>query len=130
MKISQIQGLRAIAILGVFISHTAGYFSDDLGMWINAPGRLGAMGVATFFIISGFLYSQKNIEIKSSTLGVAILNAWSKVRKLYWLHLLTLVVAFVAKYPESFKDWIKLGACLPFQLTLSQSFIPYNRKIS
>ncbi len=55
-----IDGLRAVAIIGVLISHVTNMFRTDRldGIFwdiLNALGPLGHLGVDMFFVISGFL---------------------------------------------------------------------------
>ena len=82
-KMKSLQALRAFAFLGIFVFH-AGFI--DLGAW----------GVSVFFVLSGFLmmYSyydrptQESISLKSS-IGFSS----KKIKKLYPLHLVTMVIA-------------------------------------
>ena len=54
-------GLRAIAAMGVFVAHAAGFFYLHVGHdWTPAIFQswlapLGGFGVAVFFVLSGFL---------------------------------------------------------------------------
>ena len=99
-KINSLQGLRAIAFLAIFISHAR----------LKNFGALGAWGVSVFFVLSGFLmiynYLPKQIITKS-----AICFSWSKIKKLYPLHIfmmLSVAIPLLMKVfsgEESLKKW-------------------------
>lgn len=44
-KLEQIQGICALAILSVFITHTAAWLTDDLGWFGPVANRIGGAGV-------------------------------------------------------------------------------------
>ena len=55
-KISQLQGLRGVAMLGIFIMHTFVFYTDSGGARIMTfVNQLGTIGVIVFFMLSGFL---------------------------------------------------------------------------
>lgn len=83
-KINAIQGLRAIAFLAIFISHTG------LGNF----GCLGAWGVSIFFVLSGFLMMLSHLN-KEDELQFSFGFAWNKIRSLYPLHFVTMLFAAV-----------------------------------
>lgn len=83
-KSNQIQALRGIAFWGVFLSHT--------GLkWFGAAGH---WGVSVFLVLSGFLmfvsYSD-NDRIKRISIRDNIDFSWRKIKKLYPLHICTMV---------------------------------------
>lgn len=83
-KSNQIQALRGIAFLGVFLSHT--------GLkWFGATGH---WGVSIFLVLSGFLmfvsYSGNN-RIERISIWNNIAFSWGKSKKLYPLHICTMV---------------------------------------
>lgn len=80
-RIDSIQGLRAIAFLAIFMSH-----SRLLGL-----GFLGAWGVSIFFVLSGFLMVYNYYPKIDYTFPPAYRFAWQKIRKLYPLHILMTV---------------------------------------
>lgn len=83
-KINAIQGLRAIAFLAIFISHTG------LGNY----GCLGAWGVLVFFVLSGFLMTLSHLN-KGDEPQFSFRFAQDKIRSLYPLHLVTMLFAAV-----------------------------------
>ena len=123
-RLNQIQGIRAIAMLGVFITHTSCWIADDLGWFAPIAGSLGGFGVVTFFMLSGFLLGYKNTIIPKLTKSGGIKAAWQKASKMYALYFVTIVVAFIAKFPDNSYDWLKAAISLPFNLTLTQAFVP------
>ena len=127
-KLKQIQGIRALAILGVFITHTSVWLTDDLGAFARISGRFGGAGVATFFIISGFLLAYKNRIVQEIEKRNIIKAAWQKASKLYGLYLITFIIAFLArtKWSISAFDWLKTAIVAVFNLTMTQSFIPFE----
>ena len=126
-KLTQIQGVRALAMLGIFITHTAVWFSDDLGAFARISGRFGGAGVATFLILSGFLLAYKQKLIPAIERRGVIKAAWKKASKLYVLYLITFFVAFLAraKFPLSAKDWLITSISAAFNLTMTQDFVPF-----
>ena len=83
-KITAIQGLRAIAFLAIFLSHTG----------LGNLGCLGAWGVSVFFVMSGFLMILSYMS-KDDTPPVSLKFAWNKIRPLYPLHILMMLLAAV-----------------------------------
>ena len=83
-RINSIQGLRAIAFLAIFISHTG----------IGSLGALGAWGVSVFFVLSGFLMMY-NYYNKESIPKFGFRFAWNKIKKLYSLHVITTILAAI-----------------------------------
>lgn len=117
-RIEQIQGLRAIAFLAVFTEHAG---------WTH----LGAWGVSCFIILSGFLMYKKygnSVQNKKISIGNLITSAINRIKKLYWLHLLTFFTAAFVYY-ENFKfDSIKHSMIVVFKaisnLLLLQTLFP------
>lgn len=75
-KINSIQSLRSYAFLGILMQHCSLI-------------RLGTWGVSLFFILSGFVltYSYINKPIAVNIKSVCFF-AWSKIKRLYPLHIL------------------------------------------
>ena len=84
-KILSIQALRAFAFLGIFLSHAGARILK----WPQ-------LGVSIFYVLSGYLmyfqYASKDIgcSIKSNALF-----SGSKIKKLYPLHIVTMLCAIV-----------------------------------
>lgn len=125
-KINSIQGIRALAMLGIFFTHTYVWLTDDIGWFAPIASQLGGFGVVTFFIISGFLFAYKNHPIPLISHRHIIKSAWHKVDKLYGLYLITFLVAFISRFPSSARVWVQNIVSLPFTLTLSQDFVPFS----
>ena len=87
-KLNQIQALKGIAFLGVFLSHTGFTCFWSIGHW----------GVSVFLVLSGFMmtysYYHKN-RITNISLKDNILFAWKKIRNLYLLHIITMLTMLV-----------------------------------
>lgn len=83
-RIYSLQGLRAVSFLAIFISHTG------LGNY----GCLGAWGVSVFFILSGFLMTLSQLN-KNDEPHFSFRFAWNKIRPLYPLHIVTMLLAAV-----------------------------------
>lgn len=116
--------MRALAILGIFLAHTSVWLPDEWGMFTNVVGKLGSSSVVTFFMLSGFLLAYKNKFIPNLAKREVIISAWKKVSKMYGLYIITMLVAFLSKWPDAPKYWLQALICLPFQLTMTQAFIP------
>lgn len=110
-----LQALRAIAFLGVFISHCD---ILDLGKW----------GVSVFFVLSGFVltYNYYNRDINFSFKN-SILFSLKRIAKLYPLHILTLIATLyliqelftVFQNTSVFKNVI-------FNILLIQAWVPQS----
>ncbi len=127
-KILSLQGVRALAIIGIFLSHTKRwlwYDHDEYELFDNVITELGPTGVFTFFIISGILLSYKNVSLQKYKFEDSIRVAWTKVRKLYILYFISLVISFIGKYPQTTKEWCWTLFSFPFNITLTQDLIPF-----
>ncbi|WP_029321016.1 acyltransferase family protein [Butyrivibrio sp. AE3004] len=93
-KIESLQGLRAIAFICIFLSHCN----------IAVLERLGNFGVSLFFVLSGFLmvYSYYKSDGKNdSSIIDRLMFSWNKIRKLYPLHIVAMIIAVPIRYYES-----------------------------
>ena len=114
-QIYGIQSLRTIACLIIFVCH-AGY---------GPSWGLGAWGVSVFFVISGFVlvFSQweKQTEWEAVTLKTAVLSAIKRLKKLFLLHVIMLLVGLaqeIVKTDKSFADYFfELAVTIPFLQT-------------
>ena len=83
-----LQGLRALAFIGIFLSHC--------GVGILSSSGLGAWGVSVFLILSGFLmminYYHSNRRIDCSIKG-NLKFSLRKIRKTYPLHIVMMLSA-------------------------------------
>lgn len=81
-KIVSLQALRAFAFLGVFLEH-AKFYSHWPPLWVSL-----------FFVMSGFLleYRYENVDLPVS-LKSCFSFSWNKIKKLYPLHIMTMLCA-------------------------------------
>lgn len=86
-KIRSIQGLRAIAYIAIFISHSR----------VGSFGYLGAWGVSVFLVMSGLLmyisYHERVEMFDNYSVLDCIKFSYSKIRKLYLLHFLMMILS-------------------------------------
>lgn len=83
-KIDGLQGLRAVAFIAIFISHTS----------VGNYSKLGAWGVSIFLVLSGFVmvYSYWNKRELISLMPKDVIGfAWNKIKKLYPLHIVMML---------------------------------------
>lgn len=110
-----LQGIRAIAFLGIFAAHSSVF---SLGEW----------GVSIFFVLSGFLmvysYYDKTIEFD---LRSSICFAAKKITKLYPLHLfMTVLLILLAVVGKSISNTEHLAVKILSQVTLIQVWFPHS----
>ena len=86
-RIASLQALRALAFLGIFFAHSGFFIS-----W-------SSLGVSIFFVLSGYLmtYSSEGKKIGASLSGNAKM-AVSRIRSLYPLHIITMILAAVLAF--------------------------------
>ena len=121
-QIKSIQGIRLLAILCIFLSHTVAF----LDIYNNSLfSCLGGSGVFTFFMISGFLLSFKKRIIEKKQNKEVFVCAWKKVNKYYTLYVITLLFALIAKFPTTVNDFVLTFVKGIFALSLTQSFVPH-----
>ncbi len=112
-KIESLQALRAIAFIAIFLSHC------------NVIST-GPMGVSIFLVLSGFLLTLSAKRRKES-LPVGLVEnirfAFSKMKKLYSLHILTLLamILFMLKSSDKSDYWISKAA---INALLIQAWVP------
>ena len=114
-RINSIQALRALAFLGIFFNHS--------GFIIN----WSELGVSIFFVLSGFLLYIRYVgtELPHSTRD-CFRFAVDKIKKIYPLHLITLIIMFVFYMCGPMGMKRRLVNCIVAALNvfLVQSFIP------
>ncbi len=118
MMILPLQGLRALAFCGIFLSHTEYKMFSPLGSW----------GVSFFLILSGFLMS-----VKYSDGGrISEIGFWSngsfalkKIGRLYPLHIIMLISAIALEMVagSNIKDILTKTV---LSITLLNSYVPYQ----
>lgn len=88
MYIASLQGLRALAFFGIFLSHA------------KMPFAWSTLSVSIFFVLSGFLlyyrdrinYSKMPPFFAHSSLINNIIFSIKKIKKLYKLHIITMIL--------------------------------------
>ncbi|MBQ7615289.1 MAG: acyltransferase [Butyrivibrio sp.] len=76
-KNRSIQSLRALAFLGIFLCH------------VGTKVAWAELGVSIFFVISGFLLSNRDLKFNPSIKNNALFS-FKKIMKLYPLHIITM----------------------------------------
>lgn len=82
-RIESLQALRAIAFIGIFLSHA------------GAPFKWPALGVSIFYVLSGFLMNYKHSEILDYSPKGMFKFSIDRIKKLYPLHIITMICALV-----------------------------------
>lgn len=122
-RIDSFQGLRTIAFLLVFFSHCNSFLPLP-------SGGHGAIGVEIFFVMSGFLMEVHAKERDKLLLRQCVDSAGKKLRKFYWLHILTMVPAlaptifgWILQLPD-LQTILEVFSKIVVNLFLIQSWIP------
>lgn len=119
-KVDSLQALRALAFLGIFLEHAKFAY------------RWPTLGVSIFFVMSGFLltYRYENIDLSISPKN-CLLFSLNKIKKLYPLHIFTMLCAAIisaldiARNGYSLRPATDLLVKLILHSTLLQTWIPY-----
>lgn len=82
-KFSPLDGLRGIAVLVVFLSHSSG-FRQRLSPWTSFHGT-GHLGVYLFFVLSGFLLTWSLLAAPQARIGGFYLRRFFRIAPLYYL---------------------------------------------
>lgn len=117
-----LEGLRAVASLGIIGTHVAFQTGHDTGaLWERVLGRFDFF-VAVFFTLSGFLLWRSHrvgFGAKNSRSGVATYYRKRAARILpaYWVLILIVLIALPVGAGADLKAWLA-------NLTLTQVFVP------
>lgn len=119
--IDSIQGLKGLAFLGVFFSHTGHPFFQGSGAW----------AVSLFFCISGFLciYKKQNSmeETEKPTFKYCLGYLKYRIGKLYVLHIITTVISLPLLFlGEGVSNIENVVVALFSNLLLVQEWIPLS----
>lgn len=121
-KIESLQALRALAFLGVFLTHC------------EVIPNLGGWGVSVFIVLSGFLmvysYNDRLENLDISVVGNARFAA-SKMKRLYPLHLIMMFSALLITVAQMYMGIssltiVQLLIQIVLQSTLLQALIPFS----
>ena len=118
-RIESLQGLRVLAFVGIFLSHA-----------IDTP--TGAWGVSVFIMLSGFLmtYSYWDRNIGKLSIKDSVLFSINKIKTLYPLHIIMLIVALLPYYliplfqDYSSNEMLKLLFKIVITVPLIQAWFP------
>ena len=112
-KIESLQVLRALAFLGIYLSHTGMRFS-----WSN-------LSVSIFFVLSGFLLSYKYYDWNEKY-GVvkSISFSFQRVKKIYGLHIATMLLTMVPLIIFKIENIISLIIKTILNVLLLQTWVP------
>ena len=83
-RIHSISAIRMFAMASIITCHVLQRYDNPLSLWFN-------IGVQIFFVISGFLYGNRNIE---NPVGFIYRN-WCKILIPCWLFLGTVLLGFI-----------------------------------
>lgn len=120
-RYNSIDGLRGIAALLVFASHAAAWWyyliTDNWGSYpIRLYGNIGQLGVIIFFMITGFLFTDKILKEKHGNRQIdwkQLLR--SRIFRLTPLYLFTVIIvlALAARYTPSPQETLYSTLGLP-----------------
>ena len=122
-RIESLQALRWIAFLGIFFTHAV------------CPVNWATLSVSFFFVLSGYLCQRfpKSAAAEPS-LKNNLLFSWRKIRRLYPLHIVTMLAALLLNLlmfsaaGYNLRDLAgEFAKLLALNITLLQSWIPSTR---
>lgn len=123
-----LQGLRALAFIGIFLSHC------DVGA-LSSSG-LGVWGVSVFLILSGFLMMVNYYpsgKLINCSLKENIKFSLKKICKIYPLHIVMMFVALpfeiraiITNRGGVLHSCVVLLSKVFFNITVTQSFVPHS----
>lgn len=116
-KLYGLQGVRAMAFLAIFAAHCQ--FSGKLE-------GLGAWGVSVFIVMSGFLMAYGYLQ-RDCDPAPGLRFAWSKVRRLYPLHIATMLACVVVGVYNVATDGsspVLLGLNVVLNSLMLQTYVP------
>ena len=103
-RFGAIDGLRGYLAIGVFIHHSIiTWYWKSTGLWERPPQdyihNFGKVGVAVFFMITGFLFIQKLINDKSNTDWFVLYI--SRVFRIYPLYIFALMLITLISFIQT-----------------------------
>lgn len=116
--IQALQGLRAVSFLGVFLCHSG----------VGGFACVGRFAVSVFFVLSGFLMAYRYLQ-KQNDPRFGFSFVWSKIRKLYSLHITAMVVSipyYLSKVLAGACTLATLVACMVLNVGMLQVWVPWQ----
>jgi peptidoglycan/LPS O-acetylase OafA/YrhL len=118
--IPALTGLRGLAALGVVISNALAYvpgFAQSPSIWYTEGRALVDLGVAAFFVLSGFLIHYNYGDVVATYGRRAIRELFlARLARLYPLFLVVVLALSITGHTPR-------ATALPFYLTLTQSWV-------
>ena len=112
-KIESLQVLRALAFLGIYLSHTGMRFS-----WSN-------LSVSIFFVLSGFLLSYKYNDWNEKYGVVKSIGfSFQRIKKIYGLHIATMILTLIPLILFKIENTISLIVKTMLNVLLLQTWVP------
>lgn len=112
-RIESLQVLRVFAFMGIFLSHAGAPFS-----WSN-------LSVSTFFVLSGFLLAYRHCDWSEKyTILQKVCFTFQKIRKLYGLHIVTMVLTLIPLAFGGIEGTASLLAKTLLNVFLVQTWVP------
>lgn len=125
-EITSLTGLRGVAALTVFFSHASGhpYFSTP---WQD----LGRIGVALFFVLSGFLMSYTTVDCTMESVSCRKLFWQKRFARIYPNYIVTLVLLYLVQtpclgVPCEAAERVFVFPALFLSLFLLQAWVPFK----
>ena len=119
-KIQALQGVRGLACIMVFLSHSYDNFQLQNVYLVSLFADFGRLGVLLFFVLSGFLEGMKSSTVKPN-LRYAIDFVYRKIRKVYLWYLLAEIAMFILL----FKSYVLVEYAGGTGKTCSKNFATY-----
>ena len=111
--------LRGVAMVAIVVSHCYSILSINNTYILSLFSDLGRWGILCFLLVSGFFLER---DKNHASLIKATLNVIKKIRKFYFLHIITMCIMILIYCWESRME--QLGLKIVSNIFLLQSFVP------